>query len=79
MLYKKLKIAAIRTLSNEKHLKLSLKDGNETIDAIGFNLGELAEEYLIGDKVDVIGYLEINSFNGQEKVQINLKDIMKTV
>ena len=52
---------------------------NDTIDAIGFNMGELSEQYLIGDKVDVVGNLEINSFNGQEKVQINLKDIMKSV
>ena len=79
VLYKNLKITSIRALSEGKHLKLGLKDGNETIDAIGFNLGELAEEYLIGDKVDIVGYLEMNSFNGQENVQINLKDIMKSV
>lgn len=79
IMYKDLKIASIRTLSGGKHLKLSLKDENEIIDAIGFNLGDLAEEYLIGDKVNVVGYLEINSFNGQDKVQINLKDIMKSI
>ncbi len=79
MLYKNLKVIAIRTLSEGKHLKLILKDENETIDAIGFNLGELAEEYLIGDKVDIVGYLELNTFNGQEKIQINIKDIMKSV
>ena len=79
MLYKNLKVVAIRTLSEGKHLKLSLKDENEVIDAIGFNLGELAEEYLIGDKVDIVGHLEVNTFNGQEKIQINLKDIMKSV
>ena len=42
-------------------------------------MGELSEQYLIGDKVDVVGNLEINSYNGMEKVQINLKDIMKSV
>ena len=79
VVYKNLKIESIRALSEGKHLKLMLKDNNDTIDAIGFNMGELSEHYLIGDKVDVVGNLEINSFNGQEKIQINLKDIMKSI
>ena len=74
-----MKIASIRALSEGKHLKLMLKDENEIINAIGFNLGELSEEYLIGDKVDVVGTLEINAYNGQEQIQINLKDIMKSI
>ena len=76
-LYKDLKIQSIRTLTEEKHLKLTLQDGNFYIDAIGFNLGYLANEYKIGDKVDVCGNLEINKFNSRESVQINLKDIRK--
>ena len=78
--FKNLKINSIRALTDGKHLKLSLKsDKNTLIDAIGFNLGDLSKQYIIGDKVDVIGNLEINSFNGAEKLQINLKDMMKTV
>ena len=42
-------------------------------------MGELTEEYKIGDKIDVVGVLEINSFNGVDSVQINMKDIMKSV
>lgn len=79
VVYKNLKITSIRALSEGKHLKIELKDGNENISAIGFNLGELSEEYLIGDKVDIVGTLELNSYNGQEKIQINLKDIMKSI
>ena len=79
LIYRNLKIASIRALSEGKHLKLMLKDENEIINAIGFNLGELSEEYLIGDKVDVVGTLEINVYNGQEQIQINLKDIMKSI
>lgn len=79
LIYKNLKIASIRALSEGKHLKLMLKDENEIINAIGFNLGELSEEYLIGDKIDVVGTLEINAYNGQEQIQINLKDIMKSI
>ena len=79
IVYKNLKIVSIRALSEGKHLKLMLKDENEIINAIGFNLGELTNEYLIGDKIDIVGTLEINSYNGQEDIQINMKDIMKSV
>ena len=41
-------------------------------------MGKCSEEYLIGDRVDVIGVLETNVFNGVESVQINMKDIRKS-
>ena len=66
------------SLSEGKHLNLTLKDGNTIINAIGFNMGSYSEEYLIGDKIDVVGILEINSFNGIENVQINMRDIRKS-
>ena len=78
-LFKNLKIDSIRALSEGKHLKLTLKDNNTIVNAIGFNIGELANEYRIGDKIDVVGMLEINSFNGVESIQINIKDIMKSI
>ena len=77
--FKNLKIDSIRALSEGKHLKLTLKDNNIIVNAIGFNMGELAEDYRIGDKIDVVGTLEINSFNGTDNLQINMKDIMKSI
>ena len=56
-----------------------LKDNNYIINAIGFNIGYLANEYRIGDKIDVAGVLEINTFNGVDNLQINIKDIMKSI
>ena len=41
-------------------------------------MGQYAEEYQLGDKIDVIGVLEINTFNGIESVQINMKDLRKS-
>lgn len=77
--FKNLKIDSIRALTEGKHIKLTLKDGNTIINAIGFNLGYLADEYKIGDKIDVVGNLEINSFNGVDNLQINIKDVMKSI
>ena len=77
--FKELKIDSIRTLTEGKHLKLTLRVNNTYVNAIGFNLGYLADNFVIGDKVDVAGSLETNSFNGIECIQINLKDIIKSI
>ena len=77
--FKNLKIDSIRALSEGKHLRLTLKENNIIVNAIGFNLGNLANEYRIGDKIDVAGVLEVNTFNGVESLQINVKDIMKSI
>lgn len=77
---KNLKIDSIRALSEGKHIKLTLRgENNLVISAIGFNMGHLAEDYRIGDKIDVVGNLEINTFNGEENLQILLKDTMKSI
>ena len=77
-MFKNLKINSIRALSEGKHLKLTLKEDNFMINAIGFNMGELSENYLIDDKIDIVGSLEINSFNGNDSIQIVIKDIRKS-
>ena len=77
-IYKNLRIDSIRALSEGKHLKLSLKDGNILIDAIGFYMGSYANDFLLGDRVDVLGTLETNEFRGVKNIQINLKDIRKS-
>ena len=78
--FKNLKIDSIRSLSEGKHLKLTLKSNNNTyINAIGFNLGYLVNEFIIGDKIDLVGNIEINSFNGTDSIQINIKDLMKAI
>lgn len=71
------KIDSIRTLSEGKHMKLTLKEGIYLIECIGFNLGHLAEDYRIGDKVDVVGNLAENHYQNLTKVQMILQDIRK--
>lgn len=74
---KNLKVESVRLLSNDRHLKLTLKDGNILINAIGFNLGD--KQVQLGDKVDVVFAIELNKFNNTESVQLNLKDIKKSL
>lgn len=77
--FKNLRIDSIRALSDGKHLKMTLKENGIIVNAIGFNLGDLSREYMIGDRIDIAGNLEINSFNGKDSIQINIKDIMKSI
>ena len=77
--FKNLKIDSIRALTEGKHLKLNLRDDNMTINAIGFNLGDKVNEFKIGDKIDIVGALEINEYNGIKNIQINFKDLMKSL
>ena len=79
ILYKNLKIDSIRALSDGKHLKLLLTDGNTLVDSIGFNMGYLSSEYQIGDKVDIVGNIGINRFRDMENIQITLKDIRSSI
>jgi single-stranded-DNA-specific exonuclease len=73
--YMALGIADMKTLSGGKHLKLMLRDASFCIEAIGFNLGELAQQYSVGDAIDVAFTPDINVWNGAEKLQLNIKDI----
>ena len=52
--FKNLKIDSIRALTEGKHIKLTLKSENTLVNAIGFNLGYMSEEFKIGDKIDVV-------------------------
>lgn len=79
IIYKNLKIDSIRALSEGKHLKLILLDGNSYIDAIGFNMGDLTNQFQIGDKVDIVGNIGINQFRNIENISITLKDIRKSI
>ncbi len=68
-------IKEMRTVGGDKHLKMKLADGDFTVEAIGFNMGNLMDKLSCSYLVDVACSLEINCWNSSEKVQLNLKDI----
>ena len=78
-LYKGLKVAAIRTIKDDKHLKLVLKDDRSLLDAVGFSLGTRRDEIRIGDKIDVVANVELNSYNTPKTIQLIIQDFKKSV
>lgn len=69
-----LRVSSFRAVGTDsKHLKLALTDSKITFDAIGFRLGEWAKN--MPPRVDVMFTFETNEFNGQTRLQLNLKDL----
>ncbi len=56
-----------------RHLKLRLSDGRVTWDSIAFRQGEWAGK--LPDRVDAVYHLEVNEWNGQRQLQLNVQDI----
>lgn len=76
LLFHRTELADRRTIGKEsKHLKLSLGSGRRALDGIGFSMGMLADQLKPGCKIDVIGELSVNVWNGQRKPQLQLHDV----
>ncbi len=72
-------IEDITPISFERHLKMSfLKEGHQFF-AFLFGTGSTNCRFVEGDRVDIAFSLEINNYRNQERVQLILKDIRRTV
>lgn len=78
-IYKGLKVVAIRTIKEDKHLKLTLQDERSLIEGIAFSQGARRDEVMIGNKVDVVGNIEVNTFNTPKTIQIVIQDFKKAI
>jgi single-stranded-DNA-specific exonuclease len=58
------------------HLKLTVTDGKITYDAIAFRQGYWLTQ--LPPKIDLMYSFELNEFNGQVSLQLNVRDIRKS-
>lgn len=68
---KKMRVSDIRTVGDGKHLKGKADD----LNFIGFGMGETASSLNPGQEIDMAYNLELNTYNGFEKIQLKVKDI----
>jgi single-stranded-DNA-specific exonuclease len=69
-------VAYMRVIGKERnHLRLNLRMDDATFEAIAFSMGKLAESIKPGDKIDVAYALDENTWNGETKLQLKIKDI----
>ncbi|MBN1374434.1 single-stranded-DNA-specific exonuclease RecJ [Candidatus Dojkabacteria bacterium] len=71
------RIDAIKIVG-DSHLKLTVGGEYNYIDCIGFSLAEKTATVKIGNIVDLVGYLEVNKWNGSESLQFRFIDIRVT-
>ena len=68
-------VASVRKIgSAQNHVKMELKKGSSSLDAIGFGQGELADEISPTAKISFIGDLQVNEWNGRKKPQLMIQD-----
>ena len=72
-IYRRRSVRKIGAAKN--HMKLELTDGEQSLDAIGFGLGHIADQITPGVKLSVAGDLQVNEWNGNKKPQLLIKDI----
>lgn len=72
---KGIKIHRISTMSENKHLRMTLLKDGKYLDTVGFGMGEYYNYFKEGDIVDVAFGLSINDYKGFHNVQLILKDI----
>ena len=66
-------VQTVSTMGRDSaHLRLSLA---RCPQAIGWGMGERAEGFMPGDRVDVAFRLERNRYKGREKLQLVLEDL----
>ena len=92
-LTRNLRVIRVRQVGNgQKHLKLKLDDlktksienkevevspPSPTFDGIGFNLGFWGQQLREGDVVDLVYNLDKNVWNGEEILQLKVKDLRR--
>ncbi len=70
-----IKIHKISTMSENKHLRMTLLKDGKFLDAVGFGMGDYYNYLKEGDFVEVAFGLDINDYKGYKNVQLILKDI----
>lgn len=71
-----LSVKSFRKIGAAKnHLKLELADGEQSLDAIGFGIGHIADELTPAITLSVAGDLQVNEWNGLKKPQLMIGDI----
>ena len=71
-----LTVETVRRIGAAKnHLKLELMEGTTSLDAIGFGIGDIADDLTPALTVSVVGDLQVNEWNGNKKPQMLLTDL----
>jgi len=71
-LSRRVEVIERRTMGNSQHLRLKLKQGGIVWNAVGFGLGSRESE--ICPIIDVVYNVEVDHWNGSDRLRLNLLD-----
>jgi single-stranded-DNA-specific exonuclease len=74
-LFEGLTVTKIFDLNSGRHKKIIAQKGKFVYELMLFDTAEKRNDIKIGDIIDVVGSVEINTWNGIESVIINVKDV----
>ncbi len=75
-LSRNLQVVGTPRVVGKNHLKFKVRQNGEVYDAIAFELGALAYRLAPGeDSLDMVYAIEENIWNGQNKIQLRVKDL----
>lgn len=67
----------VRVLGNDgKHLRLTLRSIPSALSAVAFGMGELHSQLSPDKSIDVAYTVDVDSWNGRERLQLKLKDVV---
>jgi len=73
----KVTVEKVRTMGADKqHLRLTVRQNDSnSIEAVAFDLGHLADTLLKAQVIDLAYALEMNEWNGESSLQLRVKDV----
>jgi len=76
LLLEGLSLKELRKIGKDgRHLRLASSEGGRTLEAVGFNLGHLADRIAECSSVDLVGELIVNEWNGARKPQLLVREL----
>lgn len=67
-------ITEVLSLSNDKHIRLTLTKNSQSVNAFYFGMTTQAFNFFCGDTVDIVFNLDINTYRGVETPQVTVRD-----
>ncbi|GGM30767.1 single-stranded-DNA-specific exonuclease [Paraliobacillus quinghaiensis] len=61
--------------SQKNHLKMMFRSSNTQLNGIGFGMGHLFPSISTQAEVEMVGYLQVNEWNGKKSPQVMIKDL----
>ena len=74
-LMRNVRIEEITPISHDRHIKLHLSKNGRFFQAFAFGMGAKGCRFVKGDLLDLVFSAEINSYRGNESVQLVIRDV----